>query len=355
MKKKIISLIMVMALVLSLSAINIAAAYEAKKPTVTVESAEAKKGDEVSLKVKLDGNTGIWGMDINISYDKTALTLLSVDNGSFFKDSEWTPGKLDSVPYILSYEANGFEDIKTQSGILAVLNFKVSDNAEPSAYSVNVSYNAGSCINAAAEDVDINMISGSITVKGSEPVHTHSLTKVAAKAVTCTEDGNKEYFVCDGCSKWFEDEAAATEITDHDSVVIKAKGHTPSDWNVDKEATESEKGSKHKECTVCKKILETAEIPVLEPTKPTDDPTKPTDDPTKPTDDPTKPTDKPTQPATKTTTGTSSVQTTPKSNGKSGVVNTGDGSMVFLFAVVMIGGCVSAYLINNYRKKKTSK
>lgn len=40
--------------------------------------------------------------------------------------------------------------------------------------------------------------------------------------------------------------------------------HTASDWIVDKDAAEMVAGSKHKECTVCKKVLETASIPALD-------------------------------------------------------------------------------------------
>ena len=57
--------------------------------------------------------------------------------------------------------------------------------------------------------------------------HTHHMTPVAANPATCTEDGNKAYYVCSGCSKWFADAAGNEEITDHSSVVIGKLGH---DW-----------------------------------------------------------------------------------------------------------------------------
>ena len=41
--------------------------------------------------------------------------------------------------------------------------------------------------------------------------------------------------------------------------------HTPSDWIIDKEPTTATEGLKHKECTECGEIIETATIPVLEP------------------------------------------------------------------------------------------
>ena len=112
--------------------------------------------------------------------------------------------------------------------------------------------------------------------------HTHNLTLVPAKAPTCTEKGNAAYYTCDGCDKWFEDATGASEITDKTSVILAATGHSVSDWKsdntdhwkectvvgcgviiedskaahdfkwvVDKEATATQKGSKHEECKVC--------------------------------------------------------------------------------------------------------
>lgn len=43
--------------------------------------------------------------------------------------------------------------------------------------------------------------------------------------------------------------------------------HTPGGWITDKAATETEKGSKHKECTVCKYVTQTEEIPITAPEK----------------------------------------------------------------------------------------
>ncbi len=54
-------------------------------------------------------------------------------------------------------------------------------------------------------------------------VHKDNLTEVKAKDADCTNDGNKAYYTC-SCGKWFTDNTATTEITDKNSVVIKA-GH----------------------------------------------------------------------------------------------------------------------------------
>lgn len=95
-------------------------------------------------------------------------------------------------------------------------------------------------------------VNGDALASGSELVtHTHVLTKVEANAPTCTESGNKAYYTC-SCGKWFEDENAATEISDKDSVVIPAR-HMLSDV-AETAATCTAEGVKaHQHCTVCNK------------------------------------------------------------------------------------------------------
>ena len=51
----------------------------------------------------------------------------------------------------------------------------------------------------------------------------HELTKVDAKAATCTEDGNIAYWQCDVCKKTFTDEAGKNAV---DNVIIPALKHS---------------------------------------------------------------------------------------------------------------------------------
>ena len=132
--------------------------------------------------------------------------------------------------------------------------------------------------------------------KNKNEEHTHNLTLVAAKAATCTAAGNSAYYTCDGCDKWFADATGSVEITDKTSVKIPATGHTAGtewksddtnhwhectvagcgviiestksahtagEWIVDTPATATTAGTKHKECTVCHRVLETQTIPSM--------------------------------------------------------------------------------------------
>ena len=144
----------------------------------------------------------------------------------------------------------------------------------------------------AAHDYGDDDICDICTYDNSVP-HTHNLTLVDENPATCTTPGNKAYYTCDGCDKWFEDATGSVEITDKTSVILTANGHTPSgwksdadnhwkectvvgcgviiedskaahtasDWIIDTEATATTDGTKHKECTECGYVMETGTIP----------------------------------------------------------------------------------------------
>ena len=78
--------------------------------------------------------------------------------------------------------------------------------------------------------------------------HEHSFTKTVLSNTACTTAGTVKYTCSCG---------------DSYTETIPATGHKSSGWIVDKAASIGVKGSKHRECTVCKKVLETAEIPAL--------------------------------------------------------------------------------------------
>ena len=135
--------------------------------------------------------------------------------------------------------------------------------------------------------------------------HTHNLTLVSANKATCTKDGNKAYYACDGCDMWFEDSNGSIEITDKTTVIIPATGHAPSEswkfdkadhwkdctnagcgtiiegskaahtesgWIIDTAPTYFKNGTQHKECTVCHYVTAVGFIPAkggdIEPSDP---------------------------------------------------------------------------------------
>ena len=82
----------------------------------------------------------------------------------------------------------------------------------------------------------------------------HKLNLIEEKQATCTEDGNEAYYACDGCGKWFVDKYGIFEIIDK-SIVVLPKGHNIQRVLL-KSATCTEDGNKtHYACTVCDKLF----------------------------------------------------------------------------------------------------
>ncbi len=99
------------------------------------------------------------------------------------------------------------------------------------------------------------------TLLGVKYKHVHNLVKTDAKAATCTEDGNIEYYTCDGCGKLYKDAAGEEEITLLETV-LKAEGHKWNEGEITTEPTEDTEGVKTYTCEVCKET-KTETLPKL--------------------------------------------------------------------------------------------
>ena len=170
-----------------------------------------------------------------------------------------------------------------------------------------------------------------------DPANHANLVKTEAKAATHLTEGNIEYWHCDGCDKYFRDQAATEEIADLSEIVIpKLAEHTPDntgwhsddnnhwntcacgaklneaahtfEWVIDKQPTETEAGSKHEECTVCGYAKAAVEIPATGTTTPSTSPA-PTSSPDATTTP--APTASPDATTTPAPTGTSGATATP--------------------------------------------
>ncbi|MGN0441313.1 MAG: dockerin type I domain-containing protein [Acutalibacteraceae bacterium] len=133
-------------------------------PQIVVDSKTASPGSKVTVNVSLKNNPGIWGMDLAVNYDKSVLTLDNVTNGAVFSSSEWTPGNIKGDKYNLSYEASGFDNVKT-NGIIATLEFTVNPNAKVgSSINITVNYNPGDIINSSSDNINPDVVSGEIKI-----------------------------------------------------------------------------------------------------------------------------------------------------------------------------------------------
>ena len=90
----------------------------------------------------------------------------------------------------------------------------------------------------------------------------HALTKTEAKTVTCTEDGNKEYWTCEHCGKYFlsdDTNPATATAVEQSEFIIPALNHKNATTRGASEPTETEPGySGDRYCPDCDTVWKRA-------------------------------------------------------------------------------------------------
>ena len=101
---------------------------------------------------------------------------------------------------------------------------------------------------------------GAIDTRKKAGTAGHRAVKTEAEAATCTEDGNIEYWTCEICGKYFDDEALTQEI-EREGTVVKAKGHGETELKNQREATCTARGyTGDKVCKDCGAVVEKGRI-----------------------------------------------------------------------------------------------
>ncbi len=211
MKKKLLTVI-VSALALSLVITQFAftgfALSENGAFRVTVGSAAAAPGEEAELTLTATENPGIVSLDFEVTFDANALELLSVtDGGTLSKPTFQDNCK---SPFHFTWDNSSSTTEMTGTGALAVMKFRVRDNAAPGSYAVSLREGSVECYDMDLDDVEFEFTAGSITYACTN----HSAVTDAGHAATCTESGLTEGSHCGICGEILTAQQ-----------VIPAKGH----------------------------------------------------------------------------------------------------------------------------------
>lgn len=158
MKRKIISLLLVIVLFAALAAVPAAAEG---MPTICADgSAEAERGDQVTITFSLKNNPGICAFSLSVVYDDTRLALLSLDHAKINGNELWTVNGANAT--WVSFEDTTFD------GVILTAKFKVLDNAPAGEAAVSVSFAKGDIGNFAEEEVDFSVSAAAVTVVGAD-------------------------------------------------------------------------------------------------------------------------------------------------------------------------------------------
>ena len=247
--KRAVSLVAACALLVSNTSVFTAFA-EDSVPTIYAEKVDAMPGDTVDIHVSVKNNPGFVSMQIVATYDPNVLTLTGATLEAAGMNDNSAPVEEADGEYWIDFSNDTARKDNTADGSVYTLTFQVNKNAAVKSYPVALRFNYGlnyneDMLSFVAQDTAINVI-----CKHAD------LTAVAAKAETCTENGNISYWYCPTCDKCFKDAEAATEIKKAETII--AAHHTMKQVPAKDATCESEGNIAYYTCSVCSKLFKDA-------------------------------------------------------------------------------------------------
>lgn len=161
--KKVISILLVVAIVLMLPVSTMAA----NSPTVYSDEVYTTLGESFTVPIKLKNNSGIMGFKITVSYSPDVLDVVSIKKGDLLKDGNFnTNFGLSDTHFDIIW--NNTENIKGD-GTIFILEAKTKQKFKSNA-KISLSYSQEDTFNESWEDVKLDC--KSVTVKKSDETST---------------------------------------------------------------------------------------------------------------------------------------------------------------------------------------
>lgn len=180
MKKRIVSLLLSVVMLISLLSVN---AFAADKFTLKGSTHELEKvvGQTISFKVDITKNPGMIAGKFTVKWDNTALELTGVTFNSKGYPDRGTPEEITSTgSFPVSFGDYLMKSNSTFTGTLATLTFKVLAAAETKTYPITVVVNSDDMMDKDSNEVACEAVNGSITLKAK----TVAVTSVAVSPKT---------------------------------------------------------------------------------------------------------------------------------------------------------------------------
>ena len=227
MKKRMLSLLLVLCMVLTIMPAAAVSAEDSTEPTLRVSTVEANHGDTVTVDIIIENNPGIAGIQFALSYDKSKLEYVGFSDKAS-ESNGWTIGKI-AVWFDLMSEGDN-----TANGVALKLKFKVLN---PANGMTDIALTDVMAFNYNETSITFKTVAGGIKADEYTAVVTNP---------TCTEQGYTTY-TCP-CGKTYRDDYK------------DALGHDTELEN-EKNATCTEDGyTGDKVCKVCKETIEKGSV-----------------------------------------------------------------------------------------------
>lgn len=175
--RKVLSVFIAVVMLAVCSVISYDAAEE---PRFQTEIVRGNAGETVDVKLNIQNNPGITALSIDVSYSSDDLELISVNNAALFQDAIST-GNVSSDPLRISWYAADSEN-KVDNGTLAILRFRVRDNAICSR--INISYNPENVFDNTLQNQPFEITNGWVLVGDMKIGDAYSDNQISVRDVT---------------------------------------------------------------------------------------------------------------------------------------------------------------------------
>ena len=135
----------------------------ADKPALVVNGKAVKAGDKrVEVIVDVVNNPGILGIDFDLYYDDSVMTLVDAQSALNLEGCVYTPAAYFKNPTTFLWD---FQDATwTQDGTVLKLYFDIAADAPAGKHEIKILYSYGNIFDADFEAIDLGVKNGNITI-----------------------------------------------------------------------------------------------------------------------------------------------------------------------------------------------
>lgn len=207
---------------------------------IAIGNVEGSVGEKVIVPISIDNNPGFVSMSLSVTYDTSALTLISCE----YTDA--ISGSVNSAnytsPYILTWENDILTSNITKTGTIAYLTFLVNEDAAEQDYSVIIRIPTDGILDANGNSISASSAMGTITVSAEHECsfgawEYYSKTKHVRSCDDCDEREYKNHNWDDGeiIEEPSHDEEGEIKYTCEDceysyTTEIDPEGHDWGNW-----------------------------------------------------------------------------------------------------------------------------
>ncbi len=185
MKKRVVSIILALAMVLScvpLGSVLAFAAMEYTDATIFVENKYSGAGSSVDVNLYIVNNPGVAGAKFTVSYSPK-LTLTGASSGATFESLDYTPPGVFESPCNFNWDSESA--VATEDGVVLTLKFDVSADAVAGEnLNVDISYRYGDIYDGNLDSLKFNLEGNNVTIIDYTPGDVNDDGNINGKDVT---------------------------------------------------------------------------------------------------------------------------------------------------------------------------